>query len=157
MFWSLTCFFSQKSEVLGDASFPNFISKKGSRSKITLFRDLFEKYSKLKLSFLTDKSVAIFGLEKRLVESFCTEGKHGILQCYLHRSILWHRSGKRMKRIDYPSDKKVPTWSWMAYEGGISYMEIEFSQVGWSNAVQWSSSEPDRLKAPVWEFQLCII
>jgi hypothetical protein len=97
---------------------------------------VFEKYSRSGLTESTDRSTAISGLEKRFARAFESDGDYGILQCYLHRCLLWQRSGdEKMKRISYPTNRTPPSWSWMAYEGEISYMDIPFYQVEWSNAV----------------------
>jgi len=45
-----------------------------------------------------------------------------------------------MKRIEYPANRKVPSWSWMAYDGKISYMDIPFGTVEWSDNVHYSST-----------------
>jgi hypothetical protein len=72
-----------------------------------------------------------------------------------------------MERINPPRDPpgwKVPLWSWMAYKGGISYMNIPFEAVEWSNAVKWFPGTPSdgtpsklELQAPVREFLHCRI
>ncbi|KAH8647025.1 heterokaryon incompatibility protein-domain-containing protein [Tricladium varicosporioides] len=158
---------NRTARLLGDAQFPEFVSNKGNRARIVLFRSIFETYSKLVLTNLTDRPVAISGLESRCASAFETEGCYGIFQHYLHRSILWQRSGDKMERINPPPDPpgwKVPSWSWMAYEGGISYMEIPFEAVEWSNAVKWFPGTPSdgipsklELQAPVREFLHCTI
>jgi hypothetical protein len=135
--------------LLGDPRFPEFVSNKGDRARITLFRSLFEKYSKLALSTPTDRSVAISGLESRFASACETEVCYGIFQRFLHWSILWQRSGDKMVRIKPPP--KLPSWSWMAYKGGISYMNIPFDDVEWSNAVKCFPGKPE-LQAPVREF-----
>jgi hypothetical protein len=45
-----------------------------------------------------------------------------------------------MTRISYPEGRKVPSWSWMAYEGEISYKNIAFHTVAWSLAIRWYST-----------------
>jgi D-mannonate dehydratase len=67
--------------LLGDPQFPEFISDKGHRARTVLFRSLFETYSKLALTNLTDRSVAISGLESRFASTFHTEGRYDIFQC----------------------------------------------------------------------------
>ncbi|KAF4622831.1 hypothetical protein G7Y89_g14193 [Cudoniella acicularis] len=154
---SLIKMHNEKARLLGDPQFPESILGRADKNKIRLFESVFEMYSKLALTKCADRSVAISGLENRFASTFHTEGRHGIFQCYLHRSILWQRSREeRMKRIEYPPDRKVPSWSWMAYEGEISYMDIPFNRVEWSNAVKCFSGELV-LKAPVREFLRCTI
>jgi len=64
--------------------------------------------------------------------------------------ILLHGVGYHI-----PIHRKVPSWSWMAYDGRISYMDISFEQVAWSDAVQFPSE--DVLKGRVRDFRHCRI
>lgn len=101
---------------------------------------MFEMYTKLGITFSTDRPKAIFGLEKRLSRTLNGTSSYGILGRHLHRSLLWQRSGeKELTRIRFPTNQSVPSWSWMAYDGAISYMNIPFDRVEWSNAIQWPS------------------
>jgi hypothetical protein len=118
-------------------------------------------YSKLALTEDTDRPVAISGIEARFASTFETRGRYGTFECFLHRSLLWQRSGnKRMNRIKFPAGREVPTWSWMSYDGEISYMKIEFSRLGWSDVVELSGAVgcfSSELKALVGEFFRCKI
>jgi len=99
----------------------------------------------------TDRSVAISGMEKRLANAFRTKGSYGVFESYLHRSLLWERSeDTRIKRIPYPKDRRIPSWSWMAYEGPIKYIPIPFGSVEWHKTVQLRD---DVLEARVREFR----
>jgi hypothetical protein len=123
--------------LLGDPQFPNSVLNWAHQNRISLFENFFETYSKLALTKPTDRSVAISGLESRFAKAFDTEGSYGIFERFPHRSILWQRSTvSRMKRIEYLSESKVPSWPWMACDGGISYTEITFAAVAWSDAVK---------------------
>jgi hypothetical protein len=103
-------------------------------------------------------------MESRLAKAFKTEGSYGLFQRYLHRSILWQRStvsGDEMKRMEYPPDysldRKVPSWSWMAYkEGGITYLDIPICGVKWNDDVKMFPSER-KLRGPVADFSGCTI
>ncbi|KAH8680098.1 heterokaryon incompatibility protein-domain-containing protein [Tricladium varicosporioides] len=154
---------NMKAHFLSDSNFPDSVSIRGIENRALLFKFLFERYSRLALTNPTDKSIAISGLQSRLARAFETEGSYGIFQCYLHRSILWQRSPvsgdeiKRLERIKYPSDWNVPSWSWMGYMGEISYMDIPFEQVEWSDAVKWEPSKSAELQGPVREFRNCTI
>lgn len=109
---------------------PNYV--KGQQ--IVLFQDLYQRYSKLALTVDTDRPVAIRGLEKRLTRVLKTEGKFGILDIYLRRSLLWQRVHASLRHIDFSSKKEqeaVPSWSWMAYEGEIRYMSVPLGGVEW--------------------------
>ncbi|KAF4634558.1 hypothetical protein G7Y89_g3549 [Cudoniella acicularis] len=126
-----------QTQLLGDPQFPKVALRRNHSKRIQLFSLLFETYSKLRLTVATDRSFALSGLQKRLAKNLDTELAWGIIKCYLHRSILWRRAGdKMMKRIAYPPQREVPSWSWMAYEGGISYMDIPPKQVEWTDAVR---------------------
>jgi hypothetical protein len=128
---------SSNAALLDDPDFPKHVLSRSKNIRIRLFEMLFEKYSKLFFTKDTDRSVAISGLEKRLARIFETEGGYGAFKRYLHRSLLWQRSGgKRLERINYPEIRKVPSWSWMAYKGGICYMPIPFGEVDWSDDVR---------------------
>lgn len=94
--------------------------------KIALYQDMYQRYSKLTLSYNTDRPVAIKGLEERLLGALGSHGGFGILEVYLRRSLLWQRD-TTLQRIDFsqkPEQDPVPSWSWMAYAGGIRYMHV---------------------------------
>lgn len=62
-----------------------------------------------------------------------TKAGYGIFEAYLERSLLWVRSeGSILTPIKYASDRNVPSWSWMTYEGRISYLEAPFDKVAWT-------------------------
>ena len=79
-----------------------------------LYRDLYESYSKLELSYSTDRPVAIRGLEKRLLRALDTKGGYGVFDIYLRRGLLWQRDQASLERIDFSGKKEqelVPSWS----------------------------------------------
>jgi len=142
---------NSKSLFLSDPKFPKTLRDRSESSKIDLFQTLFANYSRLGITKSADRTIAISGLEKRLAFTFRTQGRHGVFKNYLHRSLLWERSeDTRMKRILYPTDRRVPSWSWMAYEGVIDYVDIPFNRVEWHKAVQIRG---DVLEARVREFR----
>jgi hypothetical protein len=100
--------------------------------RIEIFQYLYERYSRLALSFSSDRPIAIKGLEARLLETFDTAGGFGVFDIYLHRCLLWQRSGDTLKRIEaFRGRNLAPSWSWMAYDGPISYIAIPFGQASW--------------------------
>jgi hypothetical protein len=103
--------------------------------KIELYQSLYERYSNLNLSFEEDRPVAIKGLEARLIRTFDTTGGFGIFDRYLHRCLLWQRSGDCLRRIVSFRKGKIPSWSWMAYNGGIRYLDVPFGEVVWSEDI----------------------
>lgn len=114
--------------------------------RIRLYQDLYTKYTRLSLTYETDRPIAIAGLEKRLIRSFQVSGGFGILDGagsgLLRRSLLWCRAPDvgRMEMINFQSVKRhdsllspPPTWSWMAYKGAIKYLEVPFDGVEWED------------------------
>jgi len=99
--------------------------------KIELYQDLYERFSALQITFPGDRPVAIKGLETRLIRTFGTTGGFGIFNIYLHRCLLWQRSDKPLKRITSFHGPVVPSWSWMAYMGVISYLKAPYGSVDW--------------------------
>jgi hypothetical protein len=139
--------------------------------KIELFQDLYERYSRLALSFPFDRPVAIKGLETRLMDTFGTTGGYGIFDIYLHRCLLWRRAGDRLSRIPSSRGNPIPSWSWMAHDGPIRYKHVAFNTATWntevsrrlvqdgpaSHSTQTQSGQGDDecgaldLEAPVWD------
>jgi hypothetical protein len=72
------------------------------------------------------------GLEARIARARGCQSRYGIFKQYLYRTILWQRSGEKMERIRY-EPPVAPSWSWMAYDGGIQFMDIPFSDVDWND------------------------
>lgn len=136
--------------------------------RIELLEDLYERYSRLTLSYPSDRPIAIKGLEARLIDTFKTSGRFGVLEKYLHRCLLWQRAGSTLKRIkSFRRGNEVPSWSWMSYDGPIRYMTVPFGQASWSDDILFpfsdtqhpqsrregkdTSEETLELEAPVWE------
>lgn len=130
---TLSRLLNSKAAFLGDPDFPKSSLKYLKGGRIRLFEILYERYSNLEFTVKTDRAVAIIGLEKRLLKAFGTRGGFGILDLYLHRSLLWQRFGNSvMKRLCYPTDQPVPSWSWMASDGAICYLDIPLGKADWN-------------------------
>ncbi|CAI0642010.1 unnamed protein product [Colletotrichum noveboracense] len=164
---TFTAMTNRKASFLGDSNFPHSIDAHVRGMKIQLFQGLYERYSDLALTSKGDRPIAIRGLEMRLIRTFKTVGGFGMFECYLHRCLLWHRSGLHLKRIDknlFRGDR-VPSWSWMAYDGGIRYLDVPLGGVSWASDIvspfqQWTPQEanktdeldkPCEIQAPTWE------
>ncbi len=96
------------------------------------------------LSNPSDRPYALDGLQSRILNVLNSRGGFGVLdegdskKGLLRRSLLWHRGPgtQRLERIVFPAHRAialVPSWSWMAYTGGIDYFEIQFGQVDWQD------------------------
>jgi len=95
----------------------------------------------MNLTVATDRSVAISGLEKRLASGFEGRTAYGVIECYLHSSLLWQRAGETpLRRIKYPGKRSIPSWSWMAYDGAIQYLDVPKEGVEWNNFVSFAQA-----------------
>ncbi|KAH9880406.1 hypothetical protein IAQ61_000697 [Plenodomus lingam] len=149
---TMTTMHNPMAEFLGDPKFPHK-TLRNRGSKIACFQGLYEQYSRLGFSRPEDRPIAIAGLEKRLQRAFGTKGTYGIFDDgelkedgLFGRSLLWRRStvtggAGSFARIDFRATglARVPSWSWMAYQGGIEYTNPPFNSACW---------EREELKAP---------
>ena len=135
---------SNQAAFLGDPNFPDLAMTSTKGARIRVYESLYKTYSRLEFSKVTDRPIAIAGLEQRLVAAFKTHGGYGVFEGdFFGRSLLWKRdSEKGMKKIDFAAGQiiqsatafknyTVPTWSWMAYEGPIAFLDIPFRGVEW--------------------------
>jgi hypothetical protein len=121
----------RKKYFMLDPDFPARLLKSGDQRTTEFIQFLSEQYSKRGLTEKTDRCVAISGLEDRIARARKCQTRYGVFHLYLHRNLLWQRSGEeRMKRIGYKT-QVVPSWSWIAYDGGIEFMDIPFGKVDW--------------------------
>jgi hypothetical protein len=85
-----------------------------------------------------------------------TNGGHGVLEIFLRRGLLWKRQDSRLKCINFSvktGEEKtvldpVPSWSWMAYDGAIEYMDVPLEGADWDQWERdvispWTSSKDD--------------
>jgi hypothetical protein len=109
--------------------------------KIEYLKEIFSKYSNLDFSpdHRYDRARALEGLERRLQKVYQTRVRHGVLHGpFLGRTLLWQRAEERtpLKKIvfpdDFPNNMRVRSWSWMAVEGPIKYLDPPFSGTNWS-------------------------
>ncbi|KAF7503416.1 hypothetical protein GJ744_003899 [Endocarpon pusillum] len=106
-----------------DPNFPKRLTASGDDRTIEFVQFFFKKYSRCGLSYESDRSTAISGLVKRIEGALKTEARYGVFGCFLSRLLLWKRSNeKKTAPIIYPGGKEPPSWSWMAYYGGIDFI-----------------------------------
>ncbi|QSZ32547.1 hypothetical protein DSL72_002125 [Monilinia vaccinii-corymbosi] len=130
---------NDRAAFLGDPNFPGYTIRPESRvgEQIDLLLTLFNQYTRLELSHPEDRPIAIDGLIERLAMAFKTRSLAGIFGRYWGRCLLWRRDGSiPLKKIPHGqhSRKVPPTWSWMAFEGPISFIEPKGDQVGWNTS-----------------------
>lgn len=117
---------------MGDADFPNSGLQYYKDERIRLIQHLYELYSGLGLSYPTDRPKAILGLERRLGRVFKSRAQHGIFGQFFFRMLLWRaQECGKLTQIFRPEERRVPTWSWMACAGAITYMDVPFNGVIW--------------------------
>jgi hypothetical protein len=132
-------------DFLGDPKFPAKSMRANRAEKIAYFQGLYKQYSRLNFTRYDDRPFAIAGLEKRLQNAFGTKGGYGIFDDgdkpnggLFHRSLLWQRGEEAgdagcLTPIDFPTERniRVPSWSWMAYKGGIDFIDPPFQSADW--------------------------
>ncbi len=92
-----------------DPRFPDLLYNSGFASTMRFLQSFLADYSKRGLSKSSDRAVAISGLAARIQKALGRETRYGIFGFFLHRTLLWQRSGlQKMKRIEY-GDSKVPS------------------------------------------------
>ncbi|KAI1854174.1 hypothetical protein JX266_001315 [Neoarthrinium moseri] len=141
---------------LGDAHFPSKLSNESTSrgEKILFYEGLYSLYTRLEFTRISDRPIAIAGLEKRLIRDLKAHGGFGVFddgRSLLQRSLLWRRGREvtALTRIDPDlSSVSVPTWSWMAYDGGVDYLDLPLGGVHWlpsTEAIQspWASEGTD--------------
>lgn len=99
------------------------------------------QYSRLAFTKWEDRPIAISGLERRLLSDLNTHGGFGVFddgQSLLRRSLLWQRSKHEptLSKIVFPPERNmiVPTWSWMAYKGGIDFLDLPLGGMDWQKS-----------------------
>lgn len=133
---------SKQASFLGDANFPQVAQKVSKGARIRLFQILYMQYSRLGFSVSVDRPVAIAGLETRLIDAFDTSGGFGVFERYVGRSLLWSRAPDiaHLTKIPFkPAQSYVPSWSWMAYEGAISFLDPPFGNIDWTVNIEFRS------------------
>ena len=134
----LTNLSSKEAAFLGDANFPDYAVGVDSTygGQIHLFTKLFQRYSRLEFSHVEDRPIAIDGLMDRLTGAFRTQSLAGLFEAFWGRCLLWKRAEDvtRLQKIPLGTHTKKtpPSWSWMAYEGAISFLEPKGGTVDWN-------------------------
>lgn len=111
-------------------------------------------YSKRQLSKENDRAVALSGLAFRIAEALHCQERYGIFDLYLHRSLLWRRSDASMTHINYKPNE-MPSWSWMAYTGGIEFIEDKYGSLDLFRDVRFMGEDGKVLITDLWGFIDC--
>ncbi|KZL68765.1 TOL-like protein [Colletotrichum tofieldiae] len=132
-----------------DPKFPNRLRSSGFATTWEFLRALLENYTHRGITEPSDRAIAISGLMARVKKALPCPIHHGIIDWYLHRSLLWKRAkGDRRKKIDYRTSN-VPSWSWMAHEGIIEFLPNEFGTLDRFGHLTFDKTT---LTTIIWEF-----
>lgn len=101
-------------------------------------QQFYAAYSALALSHKSDRAQAVAGLQQRIARAFGSAADHGVLWRWPERTLLWRAAQPAgLTRIEYPQCAATPpSWSWMAYDGRIEFLEIPFAEVEWTGRVR---------------------
>lgn len=156
---------SEFAKFLGDSDFPGHLLKAKHGEKINRIQKLYMDYSRLGFSKSYDRPVAIWGLQQKLIQTIGVWGEFGVVEDpknpgWLRRSLLWRRGPSGLKRIIFPNTGatlKVPSWSWMAFDGRIEYHQPEFGNYDWEDITSpWSRTSiqdcKNALVAKAWNY-----
>ncbi|KAM0362832.1 hypothetical protein ACHAO7_011169 [Fusarium culmorum] len=142
-----------------DPEFPGRLHIAGFRSTISFLQSFLEDYSKRCLSKPTDRAVAISGLAQRIESVLSCKVRYGVFEFFFHRSLLWQRSDvEKTDRIKYEESDKVPSWSWMAYPGGIKFIELEdvgYGMMDLYDKLKFDQDDSRALITDLWTFRDC--
>ncbi|KAI9643121.1 hypothetical protein NHQ30_008856 [Ciborinia camelliae] len=136
---TLTKLKNDKIAFLGDPNFPDYTIRPTSSAseKIRVFIDLFQQYTRLEFTCAEDRPIAIDGLMERLTFAFKTRSLAGLFETFWGHCLLWRRAddAEPLEKIksDKSSRKIPPTWSWMAFQGAISFIEPKDDSVDWND------------------------
>ena len=115
------------------------------RYRMNDIRDYGSSKTGLGFSISTNRPVAIAGLERRLINAFEISGGFGLFEKHSGQSLPYTRAPEaaRLTKIPFgPSHTNpVPSWSWIAYEGGTSFLDPPFGKINWIVDVEFRSPD----------------
>lgn len=134
---------SNSAALLGDPNFPRILIDAKQGERIIRCQDLYKRYSRLGLAQAYDRPTAIDGMQQRLLRTMNLKGGFGVFdeghkRGLLRRSLLWRRPDGilNLRRIQFSAERGVcaiPTWSWMAFDGAIDYLQLDFGGLDWAD------------------------
>ncbi|KAK3360732.1 hypothetical protein B0T25DRAFT_536256 [Lasiosphaeria hispida] len=143
--WSLTEDEGERpSTTLSSSNFPQAGPQNAPEDEQTVFKQVFEHYSRLRITVKADRPVAIWGLERRLGAFYGTDSFYGIVKSFFLESLLWQRGSVWMEPlVDHKEDIHsrlnevftIPSWSWMVYAGDIRYKPVRLEGLSWRDDV----------------------
>jgi hypothetical protein len=97
------------------------VSPNPSNSTLGLWATIVVLYTEMKLTKDTDKTVALSSI-RDIFRPFFGTHYYGLWQIFMPVKPLWMANGTTTQ----PSKKRVPSWSWMAFEGPMAYKNCKF-------------------------------
>jgi len=137
-----------------DPNFPNRLRNYYLDDIVKFLQSLLETYSTRELSIPTDRAVALSGLLTRIGSALNCEQNYGVLGKFLHRTLFWHWTSPRKEKIKLDENNKIPSWSWMGYEGGIQFYQIGYGHWSTFRKLRFITNGTG-LITNVWGFQDC--
>jgi hypothetical protein len=160
-----------------DPNFPTRLLRSGTPSTLNCISYLIQEYSKRSLTVPTDRCVAISALEDRikgaLKRRFKEDGfknriksmlknrikgalddqssRYGVFHKFLHRNLLWRADDSQLQQIQY--DPPLPSWTWMAYSGGVKFIDVEYGEMEWINSIRFDKKKGEAIIASLWAFR----
>jgi hypothetical protein len=107
----------------------------------TRWLEVVSAYSRLNLSYETDKFAAISGLAREFQRQTDDQYLAGLWKSDLHRSLLWRPAGVDNVSMQsnllrrQPKQWRAPSWSWASWDGCI-----DGSLVNWHQRVEYEHS-----------------
>lgn len=129
-------YFHQDADLF--AHYPSLKWRSDSRYQTRLekekaYEDLASQYTKRRLSFQSDRLTAFFGITNSLVNEWGWEFLHGLPLQTFHLALMWDFSELPQKRIYAPkTNSNTPSWSWVAWTGGVHYQVAQTHSPGFS-------------------------
>jgi hypothetical protein len=117
---------------VSDPYFPSALVNSGTFRIWNFIQSLLKDYSQRKLGDLDERHFALSGLEKRIARVLECDSSYGVFEKYLHRNLLWYlvpRNKDETQSVVLIRD--IPSWSWMAYSGGIEFVNNPSGRVSW--------------------------
>ncbi|CAG9984190.1 unnamed protein product [Clonostachys byssicola] len=112
-----------KETFIIDSYFPSRLKKAGYYRCLEFIQFLLEEYSKCGLTYKSDRDIAIRSLLERMGRELATDVRYGIVRCFIGSLLLWKRTAKEMTAPIKFERRTVPSWSWMAYDGSIEFID----------------------------------
>ena len=137
-----------------DPNFPERLRASGYSRTVDFIQFLFKKYSKCSLSYDSDRDTAISGLVKRIESALDTEGRYGVFRCFFSRLLLWKRDNEEKTDSIVYVGRMVPSWSWMAYNGGIDFISNSSIMVPDSKDLRFDTNR-EALVVKIRQFENC--